>query len=86
MITVSGQIIAQFAQPIHLSISTTVAGWKPFLLILDLSITIIFNGQAVVQSSQPLHLSSLNVTLPLATLNTSHYLQFKRLLFAIFPL
>lgn len=38
------------------------------MLILDVSILTIFTGQLVVQSPQPLQISSLNVTLPLATL------------------
>ncbi len=68
MITESGHIIAQLPQPIHLSISNTVAGWKPLMLIFDVSMVTIFTGQFVVHSPQPLQMSSLNVTLPLATL------------------
>jgi len=66
--TESGHMIAQLPQPMHLSISNTAAGWKPLMLIFDVSILTIFTGQLVVHNPQPLQMSSLNVTLPLATL------------------
>ena len=62
MITQSGHIVAQNAQPIHLSWSVISAGECPLALILSFAKTIIFLGHALTQSEQPLHKSELNVT------------------------
>src|SRR5690606_19766701 len=65
VITTSGHINAQLAQPIHMSMSVTVAGWYPFALILLLSKVIIFCGHTLTHNPHPLHSSSWKVTFPL---------------------
>lgn len=59
--TQSGQINAQEAQAIHLSISTTSATLYPCRLKREEG-TIISVGQTVAQSRQPLQRSSSNTT------------------------
>jgi hypothetical protein len=59
--TQSGHITAQNAHPVHLSVSTTPAGWNPFEFSLSFLMITIFFGHAETQSPQPLHLSSENV-------------------------
>lgn len=80
VITQSGQMVAQNAQPIHFSCSVTVAGWNPFALILSSDICTIFFGQTVVQSLHPLHLSSLKITFGTLTAFFQIYISSKLLL------
>lgn len=70
-ITTSGHIRAQNAQPMHLSISITVAGWYPFEFMRSWAITTIPLGQTVVHSSHPLHRSSSKITLAISRLPLS---------------
>jgi len=56
-------MVAQKAQPLHVSRPTDTAGRKPLLLILSLDIAIRFLGQAATHKPQPLQSPSLMVTL-----------------------
>ena len=56
-------MVAQKAQPLHVSRPTDTAGRKPLLLILSLDKTIRLLGQVTTHRPQPLQSSSLMVTL-----------------------
>ena len=58
----SGHMVAQKAQPMHLSGSTASTGWWPFALIRSWARASTPLGQNLTQRPQPLHWSSLNVS------------------------
>ncbi len=70
--TLSGQIIAQNEHAIHLSISVTIKGVYPFLLVLDVSSAKILTGHWCTQRLHPLHLSSAIIILPFAAIIASY--------------
>ena len=62
VMTTSGHILAQDAQPMHCAISKHSAGLYPLLLILSGDRRSIFFGQTLMHRPQPLQSCSLNVT------------------------